>query len=110
MQAFRTIVLLVCLSGISLAVAQTPPPRKPSLERIGHIIVLFLENRSSDHLYGTFPGADGVDQAGFSAIQVTRDGRPYISLPPVISTLGASPTIDVRFKLGIPTSIRATPM
>jgi len=102
MQAFRRTLLLICLYGTSLAMAQTPPPRKPGLERIGHVIVLFLENRSFDHLYGTFPGADGVDQAGLSAIQVTRDGRPYISLPPVIRTLGAPPTIDVRFKLGIP--------
>ena len=102
MQAFRRALLLFCLYGTTLAMAQTPPPRKPGLERIGHIIILFLENRSFDHLYGTFPGADGVDQAGLSPIQVTRDGRPYISLPPVISTLGAPPTIDVRFKLGIP--------
>jgi phospholipase C len=102
MRTFRRVLVLVSLSGTSLAMAQTPPPRNPGLERVGHIIVLFLENRSFDHLYGTFPGADGVEQAGFSAIQVTQDGRPYISLPPVINTLGVLPTIDVRFKPGIP--------
>ena len=33
--------------------------RRPELDRIGHIIVVFLENRSFDHLYGLFPGAEG---------------------------------------------------
>ena len=102
MRTFQKAALLACLCGASVASAQTPPPRKPGLGRIGHIVVLFLENRSFDHLYGTFPGADGVEQAGFSAIQVTRDGRPYITLPAVIHMPGGSPRIDSRFTQVIP--------
>ena len=102
MRTFQKVALLACLLGASVAAAQTPPPRKPGLDRIGHIVVLFLENRSFDHLYGTFPGADGVEQAGFSAIQVTRDGRPYITLPAVIHAPGAPPRIDSRFTQVLP--------
>ena len=30
------------------------------LGQIQHIVVLMLENRSFDHEYGTFPGANGI--------------------------------------------------
>src|SRR4051794_32773023 len=32
--------------------------------KIEHVVVLMLENRSFDHLFGFFPGADGVDGTG----------------------------------------------
>ena len=52
------------------------------LSRIEHVVVIYAENRSFDHLYGLFPGADGIAQA--SAEQKTQsdqDGRPLASLP-----------------------------
>src|SRR3954466_13368027 len=30
------------------------------LERIEHVVVIYAENRSFDHLYGLFPGAEGI--------------------------------------------------
>ena len=36
------------------------------LQKIKHIIIIMQENRSFDHYFGTFPGADGIpmDDAG----------------------------------------------
>src|ERR1019366_5354151 len=36
---------------------------QPGLERIEHIVVIYAENRSFDHMYGSFPGAEGIAQA-----------------------------------------------
>src|SRR6516164_8294274 len=55
MHSLRTILLLVFLLSNVSALAQQAPERRPELSRIGHIIVIFLENRSFDHLYGLFP-------------------------------------------------------
>jgi phospholipase C len=109
MQPFRKALLLIFLLMTSPALAASPPEHKPGLERIGHIIVLFLENRSFDHLYGLFPGADGIENSGFAAIQVTAEGRQFITLPAVIKNpaiwpgnRGMSSGIDTRFVAGLP--------
>ena len=39
-----------------VAAAPNPPPRKPGLDRIGHIVVLFLQNSGFDHLLRDIPG------------------------------------------------------
>jgi len=53
---------------------------------IDHIIVLFLENRSFDHLFGTYPGADGLD--GYRGRQADRSGATYATLPPPLGRDG----------------------
>jgi len=72
------------LSGtfVSLPANAEPPKPVPGLNKIEHIIVIYLENRSFDHLYGTFPTAEGLAQAGAAAPQVDKDGKPYDALPP----------------------------
>ena len=55
-----------------------------SLTAINHIIVIYLENRSFDNLYGEFPGADGI--AGLAPEryrQVDESGKPFDHLPQV---------------------------
>jgi phospholipase C len=109
MHPFSKAFPLIFVLLISAALAAPPPQRKPELDRVGHIIVLFLENRSFDHLYGMFPGADGIENAGFAGIQVTTEGRPFITLPEVINdpamwpgNLAVSLGIDTRFPAGLP--------
>ena len=47
------------------------------LDRIEHIVVVYAENRSFDHLYGLFPGANGIANATpEQATQVDHDGTP----------------------------------
>ncbi len=94
--------LLLSLASAVPARAAQPLERRADLGRIGHIIVIFLENRSFDHLYGLFPGAEGLQDAGFAAIQVSREGEQFRSLPAVINNLMRSARIDSRFAVGLP--------
>jgi phospholipase C len=82
--------------------AEDAPQPVPGLDKINHIIVLYLENRSFDNLYGLFPGADGVAEAGAAATQVDRDGKPYDKLPPVLNTEFRPAKIDMRFPADLP--------
>jgi len=51
--------------------------------RIDTIVVVYAENRSFDHLYGFFPGAEGIAQATpEQKTQLDHDGRPLPHLPP----------------------------
>jgi phospholipase C len=102
MRLLRINLLLVFFSFSVSVSAQSPVERRPELSRIGHIIVIFLENRSFDHLYGLFPGAEGVQDSGFASIQVGVEGRQLATLPPVINNLARLGGIDSRFGVGLP--------
>jgi phospholipase C len=41
-------------------------------EHVEHVIVIVQENRSFDHYFGTYPGADGIPM---------KDGRPTLCVP-----------------------------
>lgn len=69
------------------------------LARIEHVVVLYAENRSFDHLYGLFPGAEGIAQASAEQkTQIDHDGRPLPYLPPVYD--GGKP--QARFPQALP--------
>ncbi len=53
------------------------------IKKIGHIIVIYMENHSFDNLYGEFPGADGIRNATKSEYtQIdTATGNAYDTLP-----------------------------
>src|SRR3954469_13087259 len=69
------VVLAFVLNGC--ATAQT------GLQKIDTIVVIYAENRSFDHLYGLFPGAEGIAQASAEQkTQLDHDGRPLPHLPP----------------------------
>ena len=86
-----------------------PPEHRPELDRIGHIIVVLLENRSFDQLYGMFPGADGIQNTGFAGIQISSEGGQFETLPAVINNTAVWPGgpqpnligIDTRFPPGL---------
>ena len=67
------------------------------IDQIQNVVVLFLENRSFDNLYGHFPGANGIDQASQASIQQRdRDGSVLAELPPVwkdLTVKGATPQV-----------------
>jgi acid phosphatase len=69
--------------------------RAASLDDIQTVVVLYAENRSFDNLYGSFPGADGLQNAT-QAAQLDRDGKVLPELPPVWAGLtgrGITPPI-----------------
>jgi phospholipase C len=43
------------------------------IDNINHIVMIVLENRSFDHYFGTYPGADGIP--------MDENGRPTVCLP-----------------------------
>jgi phospholipase C len=51
------------------------------LNKVSHIVVLYLENRSFDNLLGAFPGANNLTKAGSAAVQRDRNGTAYTVLP-----------------------------
>jgi phospholipase C len=68
MRAFVASIVLLVTGGSALG---TSPPAGP-LHRIRHIVIIMQENRSFDHYFGTFPGADGIPMI---------DGRPSVCVP-----------------------------
>ncbi|HEY8158057.1 MAG TPA: alkaline phosphatase family protein [Methylobacter sp.] len=82
--------------------AQAAPAPK-DLEKIQHIIVIYLENHSFDNLYGLFPGAEGITQATPEQIQqIDLSGHIYSQLPPIIDNRNKPAIIDKRFPDDLP--------
>jgi phospholipase C len=55
----------------------------PGMERLHHLVVIYLENRSFDNLYGEFAGANGLANGGPTSTQVDGTGTPFVALPMV---------------------------
>jgi len=73
-------VLIVAFAFLGSASCATRP--ETGLGRIETIVVIYAENRSFDHLYGLFPGAEGLAQANsVEKTQVDHDGKPLPHLP-----------------------------
>jgi phospholipase C len=92
-----TTVALGCIALIPEALAQTT-----GLDAIQHVIVIYQENWSFDGLYGKFPGADGIANAGDRVKQVKKDGTPYLKLPQPLDTAKKPPIPDPRFPADLP--------
>jgi phospholipase C len=71
-------------------------------EKIRHVIVIYQENWSFDGLYGKFPGADGITNAGEQIRQVKKDGTRYTNLPQPLDTAKNPPLPDPRFPADLP--------
>ena len=70
------------------------------LERIETIVVIYAENRSFDHLYGLFSGANGIAEATEEQkTQLDLDGSVLPHLPPVFTPQGKP---DERFPGQLP--------
>jgi phospholipase C len=72
-------------AALSLSLAcQSTLAAEPKYSDIQTVVVIYLENRSFDNLYGTFPGANGLSRASkVSILQKDRDGSALTGLPPV---------------------------
>jgi phospholipase C len=60
------------------------------LQKINHLVVIYLENWSFDSLYGEFAGAEGLSSAAAmnAPKQIDKNGAVYASLPQVEPALG----------------------
>jgi phospholipase C len=98
MTIFRITTLLAALTILLPTPGRTEPA---GLERLEHIVVIYLENRSFDSLFGLFPGANGLAEAKNTAPQLDQYGRPYKTLPSIMN----GKLIDNRF----PTDLSNSP-
>ena len=72
---------------------------RAGLDKLEHIIVIYAENRSFDHLYGLFPGANGLANATpAQTTQVDHDGQPLPTCPPC----GRAPEPDPASRSALP--------
>ena len=93
-------VLFTIASGI--AGLQSLVAAQGSISQINHVIVIYQENWSFDGLYGKFPGANGIANAGDAVKQVDKNGVPYATLPQPIDNNQKPPAPDPRFPANLP--------
>ncbi len=67
------------------------------LKKLDHIVVIYLENRSFDSMFGLFPNTNGLKTNNFQS-QVDEYGHVYETLPLVMQ----SEKIDPRFPTNLP--------
>lgn len=91
----KSIVGLGLLSATLLGLVNCTPAKKSTtntpvantlkgIEKVKHVVVIYMENHSFDNLYGQFPGANGIANATQeNIVQVDRDGKVYEKLPAI---------------------------
>ena len=105
LRAANLVALVLLVNAASCASINA---RRPDLSRIQTIVVIYAENRSFDHLYGMFPGADGIADALADPSRYTQrdlDGSILPILPPVwLPGLDANgrPVPDPSFPADLP--------
>jgi phospholipase C len=77
-------VLIAIASGF-LCASSAQAVTASDVSKIKHIIIIMQENRSFDHYFGTYPGADGIPMEG---------GKPKACLPTGFFTPCARPYHD----------------
>src|SRR3954469_4879717 len=101
-QRLLAVAGLIAITGLAplghSVAAQTAGP----LDKINHIIVIYQENWSFDGLYGNFPGANGLANAGPTIPQVDKNGNPLATLPQPIDTNQRPAVPDPRFPANMP--------
>ncbi len=88
MSVTRVFALACTAAFVAGSIAVTAPgdATDEGVHKIKHVIIIVQENRSFDHYFGTFPGADGIPMNG---------ATPAVCLPdPTASTGCARPFVD----------------
>jgi phospholipase C len=100
MRRIRLVLALLYALAISTAALPALVGAQGSINAINHVVVIYQENWSFDSLYGYFPGANGLANAGDATKQVDKSGRPYATLPQAIDNNQKPPVPDPRFPAG----------
>lgn len=67
--------------------SSSPASTDTGINKVNHVVVIYMENHSFDNLYGSFSGANGLSNATTSNyIQVDSNGNTYTTLPPVVGS------------------------
>jgi len=83
----RALALAIGVTLLTGAGASSQPAAQETvagIDQIKTVVVIYAENRGFDHLYGHFPGANGLDNATPQQMtQLDRDGSVMATLPPI---------------------------
>lgn len=84
----QCVVAAAALSlGILLAGCKKDNHSSAGINKVNHVVVIYLENHSFDNLYGQFTGANGLSNATTSnTTQVDATGTAYTTLPAIPGT------------------------
>jgi acid phosphatase len=86
---------VVALAMLAQLAGTGTPAAQDGLAKIKAIVVIYGENRSFDHMYGFFPGANGIANAtDDQKTQLDHDGTPL----PQLTIFGADGKPDPRFR------------
>jgi phospholipase C len=76
------VLLALSIAGRAPTQNAPPPAAPPGLEKIQHFVFIMQENRSFDHYFGTYPGAEGTppgvcvpDSTGGACVAPSHDAR-----------------------------------
>ncbi len=104
--SYKVCLAMALLSAFNLLLSSAGAAKAQetakSLDPIKHLIVIYQENWSFDSLYGSFPGANGLANAGAAVNQVNKNGQPYSTLPQPINSNLKPPAPDSRFPADMP--------
>ncbi|MDT7602308.1 MAG: phospholipase [Acidobacteriota bacterium] len=83
----------------------TKPSKPPVARRIEHVVVLMLENRSFDHIFGFRHGVNGVTGSEFNLLDPTK---PESDMNPAFHTGSGAPFAVIDSKNGPSHSLKGT--
>ena len=84
---FAASVLLVSLAGCNDSANDSPAVATPAatdINKVQNVVVIYLENRSFDNLFGHFPGANGLGNVTAANAQVDFDGKTVLANLPAV--------------------------
>jgi phospholipase C len=83
----RYTALVATAAAIALSVSCTDDSssgvKSGTIDKVNHVVVIYLENRAFDNTYGEFAGATGLADAASALPQLDSAGNVYDTLPQV---------------------------
>lgn len=84
--ANRNLIFLLALISFMVSSFKGPGDDdfEKNIQKIKHVVVIYMENHSFDNLWGQFEGANGLSNAlPENILQVDKDGQQYKYLPAI---------------------------
>ncbi|HKP90586.1 MAG TPA: alkaline phosphatase family protein [Thermoleophilaceae bacterium] len=84
--------LLITVAALVAGGPDARPAEDDPIHKIEHVVMVMQENRSFDHYFGTYPGADGIP--------MDRNGNPKVCVPDPKAGICWRPYHDPRNRQG----------
>lgn len=101
MKMTHSLILLAGLGALNPCCAESEQSSR-GIDKLDHIVVIYLENRSFDNMFALFPHANTALTAKNILPQVDKNAKPYEILPVVMDPDAKPPAPDTRFPSNLP--------